>query len=246
MCHISCLDFGARVLKEKDIKGKSVIEVGSLNVNGSLRPIAESFGPVNYVGVDIQSGPGVDEICRAEDLIKRFGISKFDMVICTEFLEHVRDWKNVAHNLKQIIKPGGKILITTRSYGFVYHGFPFDFWRYEISDMERIFSDFKMEISEKDPYEPGVFILAAKPDKFVEDDLIGLDLYSIIIGKRCSVVRASIEWGILNLLFKISKPFMPYKPEIKDYIAQKIFASNSSISIFFNKVMNRLAKKLKR
>jgi len=194
MCIKSCIDFGKEALKEKDIRGKSVIEVGSCDINGSLRPIAEAFGPSYYVGVDIQIGRGVDQICKAEDLISKFGYNKFDILICTELLEHVLNWKKVMHNMKHVLKPNGKLLITTRSKGFRYHGYPYDFWRYEISDMQFIFSDFDIEIIKNDPQEPGVFLMARKPYMFCENKLNNYKIYSIIQRKKSSIVVNNIYW----------------------------------------------------
>ena len=133
------MEFGKKVLQEEDICGQRVIEVGSLDVNGSLRPMVESFSPREYIGVDMQMGRGVDQICDAAHLLNRFGSNRFDVVISTELLEHVINWQKVVHNLKQILKPGGLLLLTTRSRGFQYHGYPFDFWRYELSDIKFIF-----------------------------------------------------------------------------------------------------------
>lgn len=204
MCNKACIDFGRASFKESDVKGKSVIEVGSLDVNGSLRPFIESFGPSGYVGVDIVPGRGVDRICKAEDLIDAFGRESFDVVICTELLEHVKDWREAIHNLKQILRPGGKLLITTRSKGFEYHGYPFDFWRYEISDMNLIFSDFEIEALTSDPGgEPGVFLSARKPANFAERDLIGIRLYSVLLGDRSSVAKNNAYFTFIS--YPISK-----------------------------------------
>ena len=185
MCNPACLAYGEAQLSEADIRGKRVIEVGARNVNGSLRKYVEQFGPSSYVGVDIEAGRGVDEVCNAEDLVQRFGRESFDVVISTEVLEHVRNWRVVMANLKQLLRPNGVLLITTRSYGFGYHAFPYDFWRYEISDMQAIFSDLAVEDVCSDPGKPGVFMTARRPEQFTENDLASYELYSIIKDERC-------------------------------------------------------------
>ena len=171
-------------IDEKEVRGKSVIEVGSLNINGSARPIVEAFGPGCYVGVDIQMGPGVDEICDANHLVERFGPDRFELLMSTELLEHTRDWRTVISNFKNVIKPNGVMLITTRSRGFVYHGYPFDYWRFEKSDMEEIFADFIIEVIEEDNMLPGIFLKARKPQLFLENDNKNLHIHSIITGDR--------------------------------------------------------------
>ncbi|MBI4712552.1 MAG: methyltransferase domain-containing protein [Planctomycetes bacterium] len=107
MCHRSCLDFVAITLYRKDIEGKKILEVGSLDVNGSVRPYVESFRPQEYIGIDITMGPGVDEICGVDDIIGRYGRERFDVIIATEVLEHVQDWRKAINNLKDVVMPGG-------------------------------------------------------------------------------------------------------------------------------------------
>ncbi|TAN40745.1 MAG: class I SAM-dependent methyltransferase [Nitrospirae bacterium] len=184
MCNMACIEFGEKNLTNEDIGRKRVIEVGAYDVNGSLRPVIEVRKPAEYVGVDIAGGYGVDVVCPAEDLLERFGRESFDLVVSTEMLEHVRDWRKVISNFKGICRPGGAILITTRSRGFAYHGWPYDFWRFEPSDMEQIFADFSIEHLEKDPLMPGVFIKARKPEVFHEKGLADMELYSVITDGR--------------------------------------------------------------
>ncbi len=191
MCHASCVIFGARNLSREEISGKRVLEVGSCNVNGGLRSLLEDWRPRKYVGVDIEKGPGVDVVCNAEDLLEVFGRNSFDVVISTELLEHVKDWKKVISSIKNVCRPGGTILITTRSYGFRYHAYPNDFWRYELDDMKRIFSDCGIVALESDVEAPGVFIKAKKPARFVETELSGHKLYNIVYDKRVSEINAS-------------------------------------------------------
>jgi SAM-dependent methyltransferase len=184
MCNETCVAFGTEHLSEGDIRGKHIIEVGSLDVNGSLRDAVRAFGPQRYVGVDLQTGPGVDEICRVEDLVARFGRDSFDVLISTEMLEHVRDWRAAIHNMKAIVKPRGLLLVTTRSRGAEYHGFPFDYWRYEESDIERIFADCELLQVQRDPLSPGVLMKARKKRSFIEVDCSHHALYSILVNKR--------------------------------------------------------------
>ena len=189
MCNSACIDFGVRNLAIEEVKGKKIIEIGSYDVNGSLRPIIEAWGnPDEYVGVDIIDGPGVDLICPAEKIIEKFGKESFDIVISTEMIERVRDWRKVISNIKNICKPNGLILLTTRSYGFGYHDFPYDFWRYEIEDMESIFSDCIILNVQNDKSDPGVFIKVQKPNNFVEKTLSSTKLYSVIADKRLSEI----------------------------------------------------------
>jgi SAM-dependent methyltransferase len=185
MCHAQCILFAALNIARKEIYGKKVTEVGSMDVNGSLRPLLESFKPKQYLGIDVIEGRGVDVVCNAEDLMRNFQKQSFDVLISTEMLEHVRNWKLVISNFKNVVKSGGKIVITTRSYGFPYHGYPYDFWRYELEDIKKIFSDCVIERLERDP-EKGVFAKIVKPENFIENDLSDYELYSMIVKKRVS------------------------------------------------------------
>ncbi len=183
MCGQSGIDFGARVLTAEMIAGRQVLEVGARDVNGSLRPHIESLGPTRYVGADIEMGPGVDDIVDAGALVSHYGLESFDLVVTTETVEHTREWRAVMSNLKRVLRPGGHLLVTTRSPGFHYHGWPYDYWRYTQDDMRAIFSDLEVIAIEDDPEAPGVFMLARRPEVFTErtDDV---NLFSMVTGRR--------------------------------------------------------------
>jgi len=212
MCNISCILFGSINLKKEEIEGKRVIEVGSLDVNGSLRPLIESYIPKEYVGVDIAKGLGVDRICKVENLVEEMGQNFFDVVISTELLEHVRDWKKAVSSIKTVCKEGGGIiLITTRSIGFSYHAYPYDFWRFEVGDMKNIFKDCEILVLEKDPSAPGVFIKVKKPENFNEIDLSDYALYSVILNKRTK----SVEEKDFR---KFNSKYIGFKYKLKNFV----------------------------
>jgi len=72
VCNKRCLDFGRRAIEKTDVSGKRIIEIGARDVNGSFRQIVEAFEPAEYIGVDIEAGPGVDTVCSVHDLTARF------------------------------------------------------------------------------------------------------------------------------------------------------------------------------
>jgi SAM-dependent methyltransferase len=205
MCNPACIDFGVRVVTADDVGGKQVIEVGSMNVNGSLRETIEAHGPATYIGVDLGEGPGVDEVCPAEALIARFGEESFDLVVCTEMLEHAREWRVVVTNLKHLVAPGGVLLVTTRSKGFPYHEYPFDYWRFEPDDMRAIFADFSIEVLERDTYMPGVFMKARRTNTAKsEPDLGNYKLYSIVAARRCKHI-APLDHALFRVRYPIER-----------------------------------------
>ena len=191
MCNPTGMSFGVQCLPEREIAGKRVLEVGARDFNGGVRGIFESFGPSEYVGVDLQEGPGVDVLCDVSNLAEHFGEESFDVVFNTELIEHVEHWRSGISNLKLVLRPEGIMVITTRSPGFKYHGFPYDFWRYRPEDLERIFADFEILELRPDPSAAGVFLKAKKPANFTETSLDDIELYSIITQKFEKTVSPS-------------------------------------------------------
>jgi SAM-dependent methyltransferase len=179
MCDENCLAFLRKHLPTELLRGASILEVGSRDVNGSIRPSIEAFHPSRYLGVDLQAGPLVDEICDVVDLVTRFGLAAFQVVISTEMLEHVFDWRAAVQNLKQVLAPEGVLALTTRSIGFPYHEFPGDYWRYEPQDLKLIFADFETLAIERLPAR-GVGLVARKPVSPASAiDLSRIELYSV-------------------------------------------------------------------
>lgn len=187
MCNVCCVLFVARHLNAPDIRAKHVLELGSSGIG--VGPLLRGWQPAEYVGVDLGPGPGVEVVCNAEDLETTFDANRFDVVVSTEMLEHVRDWRRVVDGIKWVCKPGGRVVLTTRSLGFGFHGAPYDYWRYEPSDMDRIFSDFEGVRIESDLQDPGVFVMGTKPvADYVPVDLSTFDLYSMVAGRRTRTV----------------------------------------------------------
>jgi SAM-dependent methyltransferase len=230
MGHQKCFEFGERILNPAEIAGKDVLEVGACMDGGSMRPYFESHHPRSYVGVDIQSGPGVDVVCDAMDMHEEFGENAFDIVITNELLEHIRDWRKLIHILKTVLRPGGVLIITTRSFGFPFHYAPFDFWRYEQQDMRDIFADCEILALESDTrtvrgrVTPGVFVAVRKPGDFCERDTGEIALYSILKDQRVKdITNLDIfryEVAELGLAYFWRHRGIPYL--LREYLSRKL------------------------
>jgi len=189
MCNQACLSFVEKYLKPEDIAGKNILEVGSLDINGSARYYVEKHNPSKYLGTDIVKGKGVDEICDVQHLAKKYGENSFDIVICTEVLEHVQDWKAAIENMISVLRTGGKLIITTRSPGFPVHNYPSDYWRYTKENFRQIFSDMENVIIEDDP-EKGVLFYGVKGVEMRKIPNVKLDTpipFDLVIG-HCSFI----------------------------------------------------------
>lgn len=186
MCNPPCVAFAGKWIRPEMVHGARVLEI-AIGLQG-VRPMLEAWGPREYIGVNMLPGPTVDRICRVEEVLEEFGPNTFDIVVCTEMLEHVEDWRRAVSNAKQVCREGGRLLFTTRSQGFPFHSGPYDYWRYEVSDFERIFADFPGAVIERDPVAPGVYFCGQKPVNFHEGDLSEVELYSIILGRRVRAI----------------------------------------------------------
>lgn len=193
MSNQAVLDFVAASLPANVVAGRTVLEVGSYDWQEfSTRQIVEPLNPKSYVGVDIEAGPGVDDVCDVAHLVDRFGENAFDVVISTETLEHVEDWRRAVSQLKKVLASGGTLVVTTRSRGFHLHGYPDDWWRFEREDFAHIFSDLDGLTLATDSLSPGIFATGVKPLDFHEVDLQPLRMYSVAFGRR---IAGSNAWA---------------------------------------------------
>lgn len=172
--HTAVMQFGHAHLTTDVIYGRRVLEVGSMDVNGSLRAHVEALGPLDYVGTDLRPGPGVDVVCDVRALVERFGEGCADIVISTEMLEHAEDWRAAILAMKGVLVTGGEILLTTRGPGFKLHDYPADWWRFTLGDMQKIFADFEILALEPDRQAPGVMLFARKQQERRVVDLSGI------------------------------------------------------------------------
>ena len=90
-----------------------------------------------YVGVDVVAQPAADLVGRVEELPVEDGA--FDLVLCTQVLEHCDDPSQAVRELRRVTAPGGRVLASTHGVQ-VYHPSPQDYWRWTYAGLERLFA----------------------------------------------------------------------------------------------------------
>lgn len=123
----------ARELHEELGRPYRVLDVGC-----GQKPYYPFFAPYvsEYVGVDTVENPaaelrGAIEALPVEDC-------SFDVVLCTQVLEHCDDPAQAVRELHRVTRPGGQVLASTHGVQ-VYHPSPNDYWRWTHTGLERLF-----------------------------------------------------------------------------------------------------------
>lgn len=98
-------------------KNKSVLEIGSLNINGTVR---DFFEDCFYVGLDVFPGKDVDVISLGHEF--NASNDSFDVVLSTECFEHDPYWQKTFCNMVRLCKPNGLIIFTCATTGREEHG----------------------------------------------------------------------------------------------------------------------------
>jgi SAM-dependent methyltransferase len=100
------------------IRGARVLEIGSYDVNGSVRRIFGEAG--DYVGIDLHEGPGVDRVGFGHEVADPDG--SFDVAISGECFEHDPHWAETLTNMARLVRPGGLVAFSCASRGRPEHG----------------------------------------------------------------------------------------------------------------------------
>lgn len=119
--------FQLTYLKDKVSQELTIAELGSYNVNGTLRDyiLSTKWG---YVGFDIKHGPAVDVVIEPYRIPEEW-CGKFDIVLSSQVVEHVPEiWKYI-WNIRELMKDKDSICFITTPNTIEYHPYPVDCWR---------------------------------------------------------------------------------------------------------------------
>ena len=187
------------------------------------KPYKSLFRVDEYIGLDYEN-PGHPHINEDIDVFYDgknipFPDAYFDCVLSSEVFEHVFNLGQVLTEIKRVMKPGAKILITCP---FVWneHEVPHDYARYTRFALEDILAKQGFQV-----------LKVSKTGNFITTifQMYGLYFYTVIYLK----VR---RWMLLRWIYKL---FFVFMVNIGGSIANFLFAGNTSL--YLNTVV--LAKK---
>jgi SAM-dependent methyltransferase len=117
-----------------------VAPVRVLDVGCGVKPYYPYFAGIasEYVGVDVVENPAAELLGRVEAL--PVDDASFDLVICTQVLEHSDDPAQAIRELHRVTLPGGRVLASTHGVQ-VYHPSPVDYWRWTHAGLGRLFNE---------------------------------------------------------------------------------------------------------
>ena len=105
------------------------------------RPFFSNKVAIQTFDINRDNNPDlVGDICKTN---KKPGKKSFDIVVCTEVLEHTTNPFGAMHEICRILKKGG-LLVVSDPFDFRIHGPLPDCWRFTIHGWNELLKDFKI------------------------------------------------------------------------------------------------------
>lgn len=117
--------FASKIASEKPL---NVLDVGSLNVNGTYRDFFPD-AKFNYTGLDMVPGANVDLVPDSPYLWKELQTDCFEIVISGQVLEHAEFFWITFGEMVRVASLGGLICLIVPN-GFAEHRYPVDCYRF--------------------------------------------------------------------------------------------------------------------
>ena len=119
MSHHSQIGFVKRLRNEfpQNFNEIKMMEVGSLNINGSIRHF---FNNCDYVGVDVGEGKGVDLVCGGQEV--DHPDETYDTIGSCNCFEHNPHWVETFANMYRMAKKNGLVFVSVPTTGRAEHG----------------------------------------------------------------------------------------------------------------------------
>ena len=126
-----------------------------LDVGCGERIYEHIFPGSEYIGIDVEVSGRSPEYKKPDKYFNGFDIpfpdKTFDVILCTEVIEHCSSPEKLVKEIYRVLKPNGELLLTVP---FIWgeHEAPYDFRRYTSWGVQRLLKDtgFKIRLFQKD------------------------------------------------------------------------------------------------
>jgi hypothetical protein len=122
------------------------LEVGSRY--GLTQSIRRLFPQSEYLGLDLDSGPGVDVVI---DMTQDFAQidqaldgRRFNSIFCLSVLEHCRNPFLMCENITRLLNTKGVVSVSV-PFSWKFHEYPSDYWRFTPEGVKVLFPDLVFE-----------------------------------------------------------------------------------------------------
>lgn len=188
-----------------------------LDVGCGRKPYRNLFAAEEYVGLEIDTP--VNRMSKRADYYYDgdsfpFPDQRFDGVICNQVLEHVFTPDRFLAEIKRVLKPGGKLLLTIP---FVWdeHEQPWDYARYSSFGLKSLLEKSGFEIAEQRKINADVRVLF---------QLINAYLYKVLWTRQpiVNLVVCALMMAPFNILGALLYRLLPVNPDL--YLDQLVLA----------------------
>ena len=245
MAHPQKLDFlkefSSLLFKERNSSDISILEIGSYEVNASIRDL---FKGSSYFGIDLLDGPGVDLVMNGENI--RDLNKKFDVIISSECFEHAVNWKNIFKAMIDCSKDDGYVIMTCASKGRVEHGTKrADFFdsiinNYKVKSSPGTKDEYYKNLIEKDFYK-NFNISKIFVKYFFFYNIHSFDLY--FVGQKKNSFNSKLIDN-LHQKVKFNNKLKPSFQSLKRYILHTLFTEKICNDLHFRNLKRKLKNKI--
>ncbi|MDD5103613.1 MAG: class I SAM-dependent methyltransferase [Candidatus Peribacteraceae bacterium] len=119
-----------------------------LDVGCGAASYRDLFPQLTTLDIEPREGMKVDIVTDAHDL-RQIPDASFDVVLCTEVLEHLHTPPQAIAEFRRVLKQGGLLLLSTR-FIFPLHDVPGDYYRFTKYGLKHLLEEFQiLELSEE-------------------------------------------------------------------------------------------------
>src|SRR5205823_8007008 len=177
-------------------------DIRVLDVGCGVQPYFPLFADLasEYAGNDVEPDPRITYVSCAESL--PIEPARYDLVLCTQVLEHVRRPMLALGEISRVLKPGGYLLLTTHGV-YPYHPDPADYWRWTQEGLAAVIDDVEgLDLVEIVPHGGSASTLAVLVNTAIRQ----------VIRSRPSLARLGTPViATINAMASLADRFLPAK-----------------------------------